>query len=88
MRSVTATEANRDFSKLLREVAAGETVVVTSHGRAVAKLAPVDPADVGPSGEERQRREKAWQDLQARLRSQPVLNLGPFKRDELYDEDS
>ena len=88
MRSVTATEANRDFSKLLRDVAAGETVIVTSHGRPVAKLAPVDPADAVPSAEEQARRKKAWKEITARLRSQPALNLGRFNRDELYDEDS
>ncbi|HEY2048615.1 MAG TPA: type II toxin-antitoxin system prevent-host-death family antitoxin [Caulobacteraceae bacterium] len=40
MRIVTAREANQNFSRLLTEVEAGETVVVTKHGRAVAELRP------------------------------------------------
>ena len=34
--TVTATEANRSLSKLLREIARGKRVVITSHGREVA----------------------------------------------------
>lgn len=41
MREVSATEANRHFSKLLREAAAGETILVTSRGRPIATLGPV-----------------------------------------------
>jgi len=38
---VTAAEANRQFSSLMREVADGETVIVTSHGRDAIKMVPV-----------------------------------------------
>ena len=41
-RTVTATEANRSFSKLLRAVEHGERVEITSHGRRVAVIAPVE----------------------------------------------
>ena len=41
-RTVTATEANRAFSKLLRAVEHGERVEITSHGRTVAVIAPVE----------------------------------------------
>ena len=34
--TVTATEANRSLSRLLREVERGKRVVITSHGRKVA----------------------------------------------------
>ena len=40
MRMITATEANRDFSKLLEEVSDGETVAITKHGKVVASLVP------------------------------------------------
>lgn len=40
-RLISATDANREFSRVLNEVAAGETYVVTSHGRPVARLEPV-----------------------------------------------
>jgi prevent-host-death family protein len=41
MKTVTAAEANRQFSAVLREVAQGERVMVTSHGKPVATIEPV-----------------------------------------------
>ena len=41
MKTVTAAEANRQFSAVLREVALGERVVVTSHGKPVATIEPM-----------------------------------------------
>ena len=76
--TVSAAEANREFSKLLRGVRDGNSYVVTSHGRPVAKLVPVD--------EEAIAREQARERLFARLRSQPVRNIGRWTRDELYDD--
>ncbi len=75
--TISAAEANREFSRLLRGVREGKTYVVTSHGRPVAKLVPM-------SGEE-QAREEARQKLLEHLRSQPALKAGPWTRDELYD---
>ena len=43
MRTVTAREANQSFSKLLADVEAGETVVITKHGQQVAELKPIGP---------------------------------------------
>ncbi len=81
MRTITSADANRYFSKLLREVKAGETVVVTSRGEPVATIAPVKDETA-----ERARRDAALEALLTRLRSQPALNLGKFNRDELYDD--
>ena len=39
-KTVSATDANRRFSELLRGVREGSTYVVTSRGRPVAKLIP------------------------------------------------
>jgi prevent-host-death family protein len=79
MRSVSAAEANRQFSVLLREVRNGETVVVTSHGTPVATIAPI----VGSTAA----RETARQLLLNRLRAQPFVDAGPWTRDELYDDE-
>lgn len=76
--TVSAAEANREFSRLLRGVRDGNSYVVTSHGRPVAKLVPVD--------EEAIAREQARERLMERLRSQPVRNIGRWTRDELYDD--
>ena len=77
MKTISAAEANRHFSQMLREVREGSTYVVTSHGAPVATLAPAD-------GELRTRARAA---LLARLKTQPALDAGPWTRDELYDDD-
>jgi len=41
-RSVSAADANRKFSELLRGVRKGRRYIVTSHGKPVAKLVPAD----------------------------------------------
>ena len=37
-----AAEANRNFSRVLREVTEGRSYLVTSHGRPVARIVPAD----------------------------------------------
>lgn len=81
MKTVSAADANRHFSKLLREVSAGETVVVTSRGAPVARIVPIDPPPDAVAA-----RRAAWEEHFARLRDQPALNLGRFNRDEAYDD--
>lgn len=77
--AVSAADANRNFSRILRTVREGRSVVVTSHGTPVARIVPVsdreDPAVRG-----------ARAALLSRLRSQPVVRIGRWTRDELYDE--
>lgn len=78
-KTVSASNANRNFSQLLREVKEGRTYVVTSHGRPVARIAPVDSNTT--------QREAAKAALLKRLRRQPIVNIGPWTRDELYERD-
>jgi prevent-host-death family protein len=40
VRQVSVTEARRNWSRLLAAVEAGESVIITRHGRPVARLAP------------------------------------------------
>ena len=77
--SISAAEANRNFSRLLRRVRDGHSVVVTSHGRPVAKLVPVDARDHVVRG--------ARAALFERLRAAPAVNVGRWTRDELYERD-
>jgi prevent-host-death family protein len=79
MATVPAADANRRFSSLLREARSGRTVIITSHGRAVAKLVPAD-ARAGLAA-------TARAGLLARLRSQPVTSIGRWTRDELYGDE-
>ena len=76
--TVSAADANRDFSKLLRDVRNGESVVITSHGKPIAKIIPFAYDAV---------RAAAKKVLLARLRSQPAIDIGPWTRDELYERD-
>lgn len=74
---ISAADANRNFSQLLRDVREGQSFVVTSHGRPVARLAPIRSGT--SSGADPRAR------LLKRLRSQPITNIGRWKRDELYE---
>jgi prevent-host-death family protein len=62
---VAVRELKDRLSELLRRAEAGEEIVVTSHGRPVARLVPVDPFAATNSAEALQR-----------LRSQPWLRSG------------
>ena len=83
---VTASEANRRFSKLLKLVEKGEAYTITNHGDPVAHIVPIEHKDAA-SRDDTASRDKAWRELLARLRSQPAMNSGPWTRDELYDDD-
>lgn len=77
--TVSAAEANRQFSRLLREVKQGKTYIVTSHGRPVAQIAPPEEPEQGS--------EAAWQALLDRLSHQTVTNnAGHWTRDELSED--
>lgn len=80
-RAVTASEANRSFSALLRHVEHGETVAVTRHGRVVARIVPSRSTEEV----ERRRRAAAMRALLDRLSELPTLNLGKITRDDGYD---
>ena len=75
---VSAADALRKFSKLLRAVREGQTYVVTSHGRAVARIVPAEK-DGGITRGIRAA-------LLKRLRSEPVVTIGRWSRDELYED--
>ena len=77
--AISAAEANRHFSKLLRAVRRGHTYVVTSHGRPVAKIIPVGAHDEIMTA--------ARTALIARLRSQAIVDIGVWTREELYEDD-
>lgn len=88
MRTVSAADANRYFSSILRDVKAGATVVITSRGEAVARIAPLGDGERVEAEEKEAARQKAWEGHIARLKSQPVLNIPiTWTRDDIYDDD-
>lgn len=78
-KTVSAADANRKFSQLLQGVLRGRSYVVTSHGQPVAKLSPVDKAENAESG--------ARNALLKILQRQPVVTIGRWTRDELYEDE-
>jgi prevent-host-death family protein len=77
-KTVSAADANRSFSQILQGVRQGRVYVVTSHGKPVAKLSPI--GDAGEAGA------CARGNLLARLRKQRATRIGPWTRDELYED--
>lgn len=76
--TITAAEANRAFSRLLRDVREeGRSFIVTAHGRPVARVVPVEAQNDD--------RHRARATLRARLAAQPVTDIGRWTRDELYE---
>lgn len=76
--AVSAADANRRFSVILRGVREGNSYVVTSHGKPVARILPADTQEETRSG--------ARSALLSRLAKQPVVNAGRWSRDELYED--
>lgn len=77
MKTISAADANRQFSNVLREVAAGESYTVLSRGKPVATIAPVE------AGMADRRLAKAR--LVDRLQQQTPSGSRTWTRDELYD---
>lgn len=83
MKSVALKEANQQFSQLVKEVEAGETLLITRRGKPIAKIVPVH--------EKPERDEKWWA---AYEKTKEIMEKGgrppkePWRgRDELYERD-
>ncbi len=78
MKSISAAEANRHFSALLREGSRGAQITVTSRGKPVATISAADQV-------ERRQRMAAKRALLSRLRAAPAVGARNWSRDELYE---
>jgi prevent-host-death family protein len=75
-RAITASDANQRFSEMLRAVQGGDTFVVTSRGRPVARVVSVDePAD----------QKQKIAELLDFVRTLPVRHAGDWRREDLYE---
>ncbi len=75
-RAISASDANQRFSELLREVQEGESFVVTSRGRPVARVTPVDDLD---------RQGPAISGLLDFVATQPRRRAEGWRREDLYE---
>ena len=73
-KSISAADACRKFSQVLRDVRKGQTYVITSHGKSVARFAPFK--------DNRSTGDRARASLLSRLRAERVVKIGRPKRDE------
>lgn len=79
MKTITAAEANRQFSAVLRQVAQGESVIVTSRGTPVATIQPL------PAHAARARAGTAKRRLLEHLSGVKAAGTRDWARGELYD---
>ena len=77
MKSLSAADANRNFSAVLREVGRGEEILVVSRGTPVARITGVKAQD--------KTRSIAKIALLQRLQSQKISGAIDWKRSDLYD---
>ena len=80
MKTITAANANRGFSNMLREVSKGEEITILSRGKPVAKITSVNSEAL---------QKKAMKTLLlSRLKGQDITGARNWIRDELYNDSS
>lgn len=80
MSSIGAREANRSFSKILREAESGKTVTITRNGKPVARL---EPALAKPTSSKA--REKAIARMVELMEKGLDFGGRRFTRDEMHE---
>ncbi len=78
MKTITAANANRGFSSLLREVQNGEEITILSRGTPVARIISVNSGVL--------LKNEMKKILLSRLKAQGVTGLRNWTRDELYGD--
>lgn len=78
MKTITASDANRHFSRLLKEVSSGESYTDISRGKSVAVVNPVHSG----AGE----RSAARRQLVKRLKAVKITGPVDWTREELYEK--
>lgn len=80
MKTVSAADANRGFSNLLREVSRGEEITIVSRGTPVAKITCLNS--------EALQKNAMKELLLSRLKAQGITGSRNWTRDELYNDPS
>jgi prevent-host-death family protein len=78
MKTITSANANREFSRLLKEVRLGEDITILSRGTPVAKITSISSDTMRKSAMKKL--------LLSRLKSQSVTGVRNWTREDLYNE--
>ncbi len=79
-KTLTLREANQTFARCIREVEAGEDIVITRNGTPVARLSPVNQARVLTPEQQ-----AAWERMKAAMEEGWDIGAGPLDRDALHE---
>jgi prevent-host-death family protein len=80
MKTITSANANRNFSRLLKDVGNGHEITILSRGTPVAKIVSIKNAALHKNEMKRH--------LLARIKNQAVTGSRNWTRKELYDDDT
>ena len=83
-RRISLRDANQRFAQCIREVEAGEELVITRNGTPVAKLVPIAAGRRVLTPEQ----QAAWARLEALMKEGWEIGAGPLDRDALHDRDA
>lgn len=79
-KTFTLRDANQTFARRIREVEAGEEIVITRNGTPVARLSPVSRRRVLTPVQQ-----AAWERLEAAMDAGWAIAAGPLDRDALHE---
>ncbi len=79
-KTTTLREANQNFARCVREVEAGEEIVITRNGEPVVRMSPARTQRVLTPGQE-----AAWERIKAAMERGWDLHAGPLDRDSLHE---
>jgi len=79
-RTLSLRDANQSFARCIREVEAGEEIVITRNGQPVARITPVSTRRALTPAQE-----AAWTELEAAMRKGWDIGAGPLDRDALHE---
>jgi prevent-host-death family protein len=86
MLTISAREANHQFSRILETAARGETVTITRRGVPVARMVPIEekPAKSDEDGDRLRRQEEILAAFEKGFEGQ---GFADWTREELYERD-
>jgi prevent-host-death family protein len=81
-RRISTAEAEQNFASIIHDVEEGKTVLITNNGKDVARVSPLEEFDVNSESAK-----KARAELFERLGKTKAIDIGPWTRAELYEDE-